>query len=394
MITIGTPLCSSATRVMLLGSGELGKEIAIECQRLGIETIAVDRYQNAPAMQVAHKQYVINMLNEKELCMLINQEKPNFIVPEIEAISTTTLLKLEKKGYKIVPSAYAIDLTMNREKIRSFVRNQLKIPAAKYYIANNKIKFIEMIKKIGFPCIVKPLMSSSGKGQSVLHNFDKINEVWDKTQKENRAHIASSVIIEEFINFDFEITLLTVSAVDGIHFCSPIGHRQKNGDYRESWQPQEINDAIKKSAYKIAKKIVLSLKGYGIFGVELFIKNNEVIFNEISPRPHDTGLVTLISQDMSQFSLHVRSFLGIPIGSIRNHNFYCASSVILSTINSNNIKFNFLKEVLKKDIEIKLFGKQHGFIGRRLGIVLSKSNISIKHAIKQAKIFAKKIVIT
>lgn len=295
MRKFGTALRENATKVMLLGCGELGKEVAIECQRLGIEVVGVDRYENAPAMHVAHRAYVIDMLNGDALKSVMNLEKPDFIVPEIEAIATEKLVQLEATGLTVVPCARATQLTMNREGIRQLAAEQLSLPTSRYRFASQQHEFLEAVEAIGFPCFVKPIMSSSGKGQSLLRHPDECEAAWNYAQQGGRAG-AGRVIVEGLVDFDFEITLLTINAVDGIHFCAPIGHRQEEGDYRESWQPQQMSDVALARAQDIARQVVTALSGYGLFGVELFVRGDDVIFSEVSPRPHDTGLVTLISQ--------------------------------------------------------------------------------------------------
>ena len=337
MTTLGTALRPGATRVMLLGSGELGKEVALECQRLGVEVIAVDRYADAPAMQVAHRSHVINMLDGEALAALIAREQPHFVVPEIEAIATDTLVELEARGQKVVPTSRAARLTMNREGIRRLAAEELNLPTSRYQFADSQAHFFAAAEAIGFPCIVKPVMSSSGKGQSFIRSADALQQAWDYAQQGGRAG-AGRVIVEGVVRFDFEITLLTVSAVDGIHFCAPIGHRQEEGDYRESWQPQQMSAAALARAQEIAASVVNALGGYGLFGVELFVCGDEVVFSEVSPRPHDTGMVTLISQDLSEFALHVRAFLGLPIGSIRQYG-PAASAVILPQLESQDVRF-------------------------------------------------------
>uniref|UniRef100_A0A1A9UK95 ATP-grasp domain-containing protein n=1 Tax=Glossina austeni TaxID=7395 RepID=A0A1A9UK95_GLOAU len=320
---------------MLLGSGELGKEIAIECQRMGIEVIAVDRYANAPAMHVSHRQHIIDMLNPEELERCVILEQPNFIVPEIESIDTRTLIKLEKKGYCIVPSAYAVHTTMNRKLIRNLTSEILDIPTSQCKFSKNYEETKRHIRNLGYPCIIKPIMSSSGKGQSFIKNESEIDIAWEKSQKHGRVK-NQEVIIEKYIPFDFEFTLLAINSVDGMHFCLPIGHFQENGDYKESWQPQEMNNNSLEQAKNISKKIIYRLGGYGVFGVEFFSYKEKIIFSEISPRPHDTGMVTLISQDLSEFELHVRAFLGMPINKINQYG--PSSSVVLFDCfaNSNN----------------------------------------------------------
>jgi phosphoribosylglycinamide formyltransferase 2 len=354
---------------MLLGSGELGKEVALECQRLGVEVIAVDRYADAPAMHVAHRSYVINMLDGDALAALIAQEKPHFVVPEIEAIATEKLLELEAQGQKVVPTARAARLTMNREGIRRLAAEELSLPTSTYQFADSKENFIAAAEAIGFPCIVKPVMSSSGKGQSFIREASQLDKAWDYAQQGGRAG-AGRVIVEGVVKFDFEITLLTISAVDGIHFCAPIGHRQEDGDYRESWQPQQMSELALQRAQDIAANVVKALGGYGLFGVELFVCGDEVVFSEVSPRPHDTGMVTLISQDLSEFALHVRAFLGLPIGGIRQYG-PAASAVILPELNSQNVQFGNIEAALGAGLQLRLFGKPEIAGQRRLGVALA-----------------------
>jgi phosphoribosylglycinamide formyltransferase 2 len=354
---------------MLLGSGELGKEVALECQRLGVEVIAVDRYADAPAMHVAHRSYVINMLDGDALAALIAQEKPHFVVPEIEAIATEKLLELEAQGQKVVPTARAARLTMNREGIRRLAAEELSLPTSTYQFADSKENFVAAAEAIGFPCIVKPVMSSSGKGQSFIREASQLEKAWDYAQQGGRAG-AGRVIVEGVVKFDFEITLLTISAVDGIHFCAPIGHRQEDGDYRESWQPQQMSELALQRAQDIAANVVKALGGYGLFGVELFVCGDEVVFSEVSPRPHDTGMVTLISQDLSEFALHVRAFLGLPIGGIRQYG-PAASAVILPELNSQNVQFGNIEAALGSGLQLRLFGKPEIVGQRRLGVALA-----------------------
>jgi phosphoribosylglycinamide formyltransferase 2 len=354
---------------MLLGSGELGKEVALECQRLGVEVIAVDRYADAPAMHVAHRSYVINMLDGDALAALIAQEKPHFVVPEIEAIATEKLLELEAQGQKVVPTARAARLTMNREGIRRLAAEELSLPTSTYQFADSKENFIAAAEAIGFPCIVKPVMSSSGKGQSFIREASQLDKAWDYAQQGGRAG-AGRVIVEGVVKFDSEITLLTISAVDGIHFCAPIGHRQEDGDYRESWQPQQMSELALQRAQDIAANVVKALGGYGLFGVELFVCGDEVVFSEVSPRPHDTGMVTLISQDLSEFALHVRAFLGLPIGGIRQYG-PAASAVILPELNSQNVQFGNIEAALGAGLQLRLFGKPEIAGQRRLGVALA-----------------------
>ncbi|WP_058912075.1 formate-dependent phosphoribosylglycinamide formyltransferase [Entomohabitans teleogrylli] len=369
MSMLGTALRPSATRVMLLGSGELGKEVAIECQRLGLEVIAVDRYASAPAMHVAHRSHVINMLDGEAVKDLVAREMPDYIVPEIEAIATDTLLELEQRGQRVVPCARATRLTMNREGIRRLAAEELALPTSSYRFADSEETFRQAVEETGLPCIVKPVMSSSGKGQSFIRDRDQLSRAWEYAQQGGRAG-AGRVIVEGVVNFDFEITLLTIHAADGIHFCAPIGHRQEDGDYRESWQPQQMSDLALSRAHDIAAKVVEALGGYGLFGVELFVCGDEVIFSEVSPRPHDTGMVTMISQDLSEFALHVRAFLGLPIGAIRQYG-PAASAVILPELHSDNVQFDNLDAALGAGIQIRLFGKPEISGTRRLGVVLA-----------------------
>ncbi|PTB33708.1 formate-dependent phosphoribosylglycinamide formyltransferase [Photobacterium phosphoreum] len=367
----GTATCSDATRVLLLGSGELGKEVAIECQRLGLEVIAVDRYENAPAMQVAHRSHVIDMLDGDELKRIIALEKPHFVVPEIEAIATDTLVELESQGVNVVPTANATKLTMNREGIRRLAAETLAIPTSPYEFSDQYADFEASVHHIGMPCVVKPIMSSSGKGQSVIKTTADIKSAWQYAQEGGRAG-AGRVIVEGFVDFDYEITLLTVRAVDGVHFCAPIGHRQQDGDYRESWQPQQMSAAALEAAEDVAQKVVNELGGYGLFGVELFVKGDTVLFSEVSPRPHDTGMVTLISQELSEFALHVRAFLGMPIGNITHYG-ASASAVILAEGVSTNIRFDNLTAALSRpQTQVRLFGKPEINGRRRLGVALTR----------------------
>ncbi|MBJ8832879.1 formate-dependent phosphoribosylglycinamide formyltransferase [Citrobacter freundii] len=382
MTLLGTALRPAATRVMLLGSGELGKEVAIECQRLGVEVIAVDRYPDAPAMHVAHRSYVINMLDGEAIRQLVEREKPHYIVPEIEAIATDMLIKLEQEGQHVVPCARATQLTMNREGIRRLAAEELSLPTSSFRFADTETRFREAVAEIGYPCIVKPVMSSSGKGQSFIRSADQLTEAWNYAQQGGRAG-AGRVIVEGVVNFDFEITLLTVSAVDGVHFCAPVGHRQEDGDYRESWQPQQMSDLALARAQEIARKVVLALGGHGLFGVELFVCGDEVIFSEVSPRPHDTGMVTLISQDLSEFALHVRAFLGLPVGEIRQYG-PSASAVILPQLTSQNITFDNVQAAVGAGMQVRFFGKPEIDGSRRLGVVLATAQ-SIEDAVIRAK---------
>ena len=372
-MNIGTPLTNNSTKVLLCGSGELGKEVAIELQRYGCEVIAIDRYDNAPAMQVAHRSYSIDMLDEKSLRSIIEKEKPNLIVPEVEAIATNVLVDLESEGFNVIPTARATSLTMNREGIRKLAAEELGLQTSPYRFASDKSEFDQAIQEVGIPCVVKPIMSSSGKGQSTITAEDQIEDSWQYAQEGGRAG-AGKVIVEGFVEFDYEITLLTVRHKNGTSFCEPIGHVQSDGDYRQSWQPQPMTDDALSSAQKVAESITSALGGYGIFGVELFIKGDEVIFSEVSPRPHDTGLVTLISQDISQFALHARAILGLPIPNIMQHG-PCASSVILGEGHSEEISFNGVDKALNEpDTQIRLFGKPSISGRRRLGVAVARGN--------------------
>jgi len=371
MTTLGTALTSGATKVMMCGCGELGKEVVIELQRMGVEVIAVDRYANAPAMQVAHRAYVINMLDGTALRKIAEKEKPDYIVPEIEAIATDTLLALESEGFTVIPTARATQITMNREGIRRLAAEELGLTTSPYRFADSEEECRDAIADIGLPCIVKPVMSSSGKGQSTAHKEADINDVWTYSQEGGRTG-KSRIIVEGFVDFDYEITLLTIRHKDGTSFCAPIGHRQEDGDYRESWQPHPMSETALSAAQNMAKKVTEALGGYGLFGVELFIKSDEVIFSEVSPRPHDTGLVTLISQDLSEFALHARAILGLPIAQIRQFG-PAASAVILGKGTSSNISFENVQEALvENDTQIKLFGKPEIKGSRRLGVAVAR----------------------
>lgn len=372
-LSIGTPLTNSAIKVMMLGSGELGKEVVIEFQRYGVEVIAVDRYDHAPAMQVAHRTYTISMLDGEALRNIIEKEKPDYIVPEVEAIATATLVELESEGFHVIPTANAARLTMNREGIRTLAAEQLKVKTSPYRFANTKGEFDEAIKAMGFPCVVKPIMSSSGKGQSVVKSPADIDHAWQYAQEGGRSG-GGKVIVEGFIDFDYEITLLTIRHRQGVSFCEPIGHRQEHGDYQESWQPHPMNERALMESQDIARKVVDALGGYGIFGVEFFVKGDHVYFSELSPRPHDTGMVTMISQDLSEFALHVRAILGLPIPEIRQLG-PSASSVILVKGNSKNISFTGFDQALAEpDTQLRLFGKPEVQGERRMGVCLAKGD--------------------
>jgi phosphoribosylglycinamide formyltransferase 2 len=371
--SIGTPLTSSAIKVMMLGSGELGKEVVIEFQRFGVEVIAVDRYENAPAMQVAHRSYTISMLDGDALRKIIEKEKPDFIVPEVEAIATSTLVELEREGFTVIPTANAARLTMNREGIRTLAAEKLKVKTSPYRFANTVEEFSDAISAMGFPCVVKPIMSSSGKGQSMVKSANDIDHAWQYAQEGGRSG-GGKVIVEGFIDFDYEITLLTIRHKDGVSFCEPIGHRQEHGDYQESWQPHPMSDKALKESQDIARKVVDALGGHGIFGVEFFVKGDTVYFSELSPRPHDTGMVTMISQDLSEFALHVRAILGLPIPVIRQLG-PSASSVVLVKGQSKNISFSGMENALSEaDTQVRLFGKPEVNGERRMGVCLAKAD--------------------
>ncbi len=371
MVKIGTPLSPCATKVVLCGSGELGKEFVIELQRYGVEVIALDKYPNAPAMQVAHRSYVVSMLDGARLREIIEKEKPDYIVPEVEAIATTTLMELEKEGYHVIPTAKATYLTMNREGIRRLAAEELNIPTSPYRFASDFEEFSEAVKTIGMPCVVKPIMSSSGHGQSVIRKEEDIQHSWDYAQEGGRAG-AGKVIVEGFVDFDYEITQLTVRHINGTSFCEPIGHIQVDGDYRESWQPQQMTSSAKEKAREIARKITDALGGRGIFGVELFIKGDDVIFSEVSPRPHDTGMVTMISQDQSQFALHARAVLGLPIPNITFHG-PSASRAIVVEGDSNQLQLGNLDQVLSQpDTQMRFFGKPEVHGHRRMAVFLAR----------------------
>lgn len=377
-VKIGTPLSARTKKVMLCGSGELGKEVAIELQRLGVEVIAVDRYENAPAMQVAHRSHVINMLDGLALRQVIELEKPDLIVPEIEAIATDTLAELEDEGFTVIPTARAAQLTMNREGIRRLAAEELGLQTSAYQFAQTREEYLSAIESIGLPCIIKPIMSSSGKGQSLIREESEIDTAWDYAQQGGRAG-KGKVIVEGFVDFDFEITLLTVRHRDGTSFCAPIGHRQDGGDYQESWQPQAMSRNALLASQAMAEEVTRALGGKGLFGVELFIKGDEVIFSEVSPRPHDTGLVTLVSQDLSEFALHARAILDLPIPQIKQLG-PSASSVILVTGESDNVQFGSLEKALAvANTQLRLFGKPEVSGRRRMGVALATAD-SIEQA--------------
>ncbi len=375
---IGTPLSPSATKVIMLGSGELGKEVAIELQRYGVEVIAIDKYKNAPAMQVAHRSYEVSMLDGESLAKIIREEKPDYIIPEVEAIATDTLLELEKEGFNVIPTANATKLTMNREGIRTLAAEELKLKTSPYKFAGTKEEFTAGIAKIGCPCVIKPIMSSSGKGQSIVKSEADIDYAWNYALEGARGN-SDRVIIEGFVDFDYEITLLTISHIGGISFCAPIGHRQEGGDYKESWQPQAMSEKALADSKYIAEKVVKALGGRGLFGVEFFVKGDQVYFSELSPRPHDTGMVTMISQDLSEFALHARAILGLPIPNIVQHA-PAASSVIMVEGDSTQVSFSGLEQAMAQpDTQVRLFGKPEVQGERRMGVCLARG-ISVEEA--------------
>ena len=388
MIKIGTPMTSVGKKALLCGSGELGKEVAIELQRYGIEVVACDRYPNAPAMQVANRSHVLNMLDGEALRAVIESEKPDYIIPEVEAIATPTLVELEKEGYSVTPTANAAWLTMNRERIRRLAAEQLGLPTSFYRFAETKEEYIAAIAEVGIPCVVKPIMSSSGHGQSTVKCEADIEKSWTIAQEGGRAG-AGRVIVERFVDFDYEITMLTVRHSAGTTILEPIGHHQVDGDYRESWQPQPMSETAKAKAKEIAHKITGALGGYGIFGVEMFIKGDEVIFSEVSPRPHDTGMVTMISQDLSEFALHARAVLGLPIPSVR---FFgaSASKAIVVEGDSDKVVFENLDQVVAEEgVQIRLFGKPEVVGHRRFGVILATDETIEKALEKAERAYAK-----
>ncbi len=371
MVKIGTPMTPVGKKAVLCGSGELGKEVAIELQRYGVEVIALDKYENAPAMQVAHRSYVLSMLDGERLREIIEKEKPDYIIPEVEAIATPTLVELEKEGYNVIPTANATLLTMNRKGIRQLAAETLGIKTSPYRFAATREEFDAAIAEIGTPCVVKPIMSSSGHGQSVCKTAEGADDSWKIAQEGGRAG-GGEVIVEGFVKFDYEITLLTVRHSGGTSFLNPIGHHQVDGDYRESWQPQPMSEKALAQAQDIAKKVTDALGGYGIFGVELFVCGDEVLFSEVSPRPHDTGMVTMISQDLSEFALHARAVLGLPIPSI---NFYgpSASKAVVVEGDSDKVVFSNLEEVLAEpNVQVRIFGKPEVKGHRRMGVILAR----------------------
>ncbi len=388
MTTLGTPLSDTATRVLMLGSGELGKEVVIELMRLGCEVIAADRYANAPAMQVAHRSHVLDMLDGDGIRRIVEQEKPALIVPEIEAIATATLMELENEGWHVIPTARAALLTMNREGIRRLAAEELNLKTSPYRFAQNEDEYRQAVTDVGMPCVVKPVMSSSGKGQSTVKNEGDIAKAWDYAQSGGRSG-KGRIIVEGFVDFDYEITLLTVRHNGGTSFCAPVGHRQERGDYRESWQPQAMSNAALEEAQRMAKAMTDSLGGRGVFGVEFFVKGETVWFSEVSPRPHDTGLVTLISQNLSQFALHARAILGLPIPAIRQYG-PSASAALLVAGDSTRMQYgNLDKALAEADTDLRLFGKPEVKGERRLGVGLARGeNMQQARAKAQAVIDA------
>ena len=391
MTQLGTPNSDCATKLLLLGSGELGREVALEAMRYGVEVVAADRYENAPAMQFAHRSHVLHMLDGDALRNLVEQERPDFIVPEIEAIATDTLVELENEGYTVIPTAKAAQLTMNREGIRRLAAEELGLPTSNFEFASNEAEFFMAVSKVGFPCVVKPIMSSSGKGQSLVKGDGGVRKAWQAAQEGARGG-AGKVIVEGFVDFEYEITLLTLRHSGGTSFCAPIGHRQVGGDYHESWQPQAMSPAAKEKAEDIAQKVTDALGGRGIFGVELFVKGDEVWFSEVSPRPHDTGMVTLLSQNLSEFALHVRAILGLPVPTIETRR-PGASYVILGEGESNDITFSGVDKALEAaDTEVRLFGKPEINGERRLGVALACAD-SVEEARETAKTAAAAVTV-
>lgn len=383
MTTIGTPFTPSGRKALLLGSGELGKEVALELQRYGVEVIACDKYANAPAMQVANRCHVFDMLDGAELRRIVELERPDHIIPEIEAIATPTLVELEREGFNVTPTAHATLLTMNREGIRRLAAEELGITTSPYRFASTHDEFIAAVEAIGIPCVVKPVMSSSGHGQSTIKSADQIEAAWDEAQHGGRAG-AGRVIVEGFVDFDYEITMLTVRSCSGTAFCEPVGHIQVNGDYRYSWQPQPMSTAALTAAQEIARKVTTALGGYGIFGVELFVKGDEVIFSEVSPRPHDTGMVTMISQDQSEFALHARAVLGLPVPTIR---FFgpSASRAVVVEGDSREVQFGNLDQVLAEEgTQMRIFGKPEVKGHRRMAVILATAE-SVEAARQKAE---------
>ncbi len=392
MVSIGTPLTEGATRLLLLGSGELGKEVALEAQRLGVEVIAVDRYANAPAMQVAHRSHVIDMLDGDAIRQLIEQERPHYVVPEIEAIATAELERLEAEGQTVIPTARAARLTMDREGIRRLAAETLELKVSPFRFADNEEEYQAVIGELGLPCVVKPVMSSSGKGQSIIRTEDEVVPAWRYAQQGGRAG-QGRVIVEGFVDFEYEITLLTVRHAGGTAFCEPIGHRQEQGDYRESWQPHAMSDKALARAREMARRLTDNLGGRGVFGVEFFVRGDDVWFSEVSPRPHDTGLVTLVSQDLSEFALHVRAILGLPVPTIRQLG-PAASCALLVEGESRQVVFGNLDAALARpDTALRLFGKPEVRGRRRMGVGLARAD-NVTKARAHAREVAEAVKIT
>lgn len=392
MVEIGTPFTAKGKKALLLGSGELGKEVTIELQRYGVEVVALDKYANAPAMQVANRSIVVSMLDGEALRKIVEDEKPDYIIPEIEAIATPTLIALEQEGWNVVPTARATFITMNRREIRNLAAVELGLPTSPFEFADTEEQYLDAVKRIGLPCVVKPVMSSSGHGQSLVREESEVLPAWKEAQEGGRAG-HGAVIVEGFVDFDYEITLLTVRHIGGTSFCQPIGHYQKDGDYRRSWQPQPMSPVALEKAKEVAKKITDALGGRGIFGVELFIKGDDVIFSEVSPRPHDTGMVTLMSQHLSEFALHVRALLGLPIPEIK---FYgpSASVALLAYGNGKNIVFSGMEEALAfPGTDMRIFGKPEVNGHRRVGVMLAMAE-DVDAACKLGEEAASKINIT
>lgn len=392
MTKIGSIFTNVGKKAVLLGSGELGKEVAIELQRLGVEVVACDKYDNAPAMQVAHRSHTFSMLDAETLANVIREEKPNHIIPEIEAIATPELLKLESEGFNVTPTARAAWLTMNREGIRRLADEDLGLKTSPYRFASTKEEFLDAVNEVGIPCVVKPVMSSSGHGQSTIKDASQIEASWQIAQEGGRAG-SGKVIVEGFVKFDYEITLLTVRSSSGTTYCEPIGHIQEDGDYRYSWQPQAMSDVAKIKAQEIAKKITDALGGYGIFGVEMFVKGDDVIFSEVSPRPHDTGMVTMISQDMSEFALHVRALLGLPVPEIRFYGPSASKAIVVEGDTDKVVFDNIDKALSEPGVQIRIFGKPEVKGHRRMAVILATAD-SVEEAIKKADRAASELTIS
>ncbi|MDE7403118.1 MAG: formate-dependent phosphoribosylglycinamide formyltransferase [Muribaculaceae bacterium] len=391
MVEIGTPFTARGKKALLLGSGELGKEVTIELQRYGVEVVALDKYAGAPAMHVANRAIVVSMLDGDALRRIVEEEKPDYIIPEIEAIATPTLVALEKEGWNVVPTARATFITMNRREIRNLAAVELGLPTSPFEFADTEQEYLDAVSRIGLPCVVKPVMSSSGHGQSLVREESEIQQAWREAQEGGRAG-QGAVIVEGFVDFDYEITLLTVRHIGGTSYCEPIGHYQKNGDYQRSWQPQPMSEVALTKAREVARKITDALGGYGIFGVELFIKGDDVIFSEVSPRPHDTGMVTLISQHLSEFALHVRALLGLPIPEIR---FYgpAASRALLAEGNGKSIVFSGMEKALATPgTDMRIFGKPEVIGHRRVGVMLAEGR-DVEDACAKAEAAAAEIKI-